>query len=175
MRNPFYHRQGITDPQCFFGRGALVRSLFEMIDSGQSCAVVGERRIGKSSLLAYLADPSVQATHGLDPVHTLTAVLDFMALHTYSPGELWLEILESLELGTEDTKARSILERATRRSEISFSGFRRAMRKLKRGGFRIVLLCDEFELAVQNPQFDGQFFGALRSLAGGEGMVFITA
>ena len=175
LRNPFYHRQAITDPRWFFGRGALVRSLFEMIDSGQSCAVVGERRIGKSSLLAYLADPAVQSSHGLDPERTIPAVLDFLALHTCSPEDLWLEILESLELGAEDPKAQRLLEKALQRSELNFSGFRRVMRKLKRGGFRVVLLCDEFELAVQNPQFDGQFFGALRSLAGGEGVVFITA
>ncbi len=175
MRNPFYHRQGITDPCCFYGRGALVRSLFEMIDSGQSCAVVGERRIGKSSLLAYLAGAPVQAGHGIDVERTLSAALDFLALHTCSPAELWLEILETLELETDDPQAQQILQRAARRPEPTFSAFRRAMRKLKRRGYRVVLLCDEFELAVQNPQFDAAFFGALRSLAGGEGVVFVTA
>ena len=175
MRNPFFHRQGITDADHFFGRGSLVRSLFEMIASGQCCAVLGERRIGKSSLLAYLADPRVQAAHQLDPERTLTVVLDFLALHTCSPAELWLEILEVLELETEDPKAWQILERVPRDENLSFGTFRRAMRKLKRRGFRVVLLCDEFELAIQNPQFDERFFGALRSLAGSEGVVFVTA
>ena len=175
MRNPFYHRQGITDPCCFYGRGALVRSLFEMIDSGQSCAVVGERRIGKSSLLSYLASARAQASHKLEPERTLCAMLDFLALHTCSPPELWLEILEALELETDDPQARQILERAARRPKPTFGTFRRVMRKLKRRGFRVVLLCDEFELAVHNPQFDAAFFGALRSLAGGEGVVFVTA
>ena len=175
MRNPFYHRQGIVDARHFYGRGALVRSLFEMIDSGQSCAVVGERRIGKSSLLAHLADSRIQSAHQLDPQKTLSAVLDFLALHTCSPSELWLEIVESLEPSAESGEAQKILELTAEHSDLTFNTFRRALRKLKRKGFRVVLLCDEFELAVQNPQFDARFFGALRSLAGSEGVVFVTA
>ncbi len=175
VRNPFYHRQAITDPACFYGRGYLVRSLFEMVASGQSCALVGERRMGKSSLLGYLADPRVQEAHGLDPRRTLAAVFDFLAFQSCSPEELWREILETLELAAEDTQALRVLKQAARLEEVSFATLRRALRSLGRSGFRVVLLCDEFELAVQNALFDLSFFGALRSLAGSDGVVFVTA
>ena len=175
VRNPFFHRQAIADPTCFYGRGRLVRSLLEMVASSQSCALVGERRLGKSSLLGYLAEPRVLQAHGLDPRRTLVALFDFLAFQSYSPAELWLEILEMLEIAAEDEEARRILETTARQDEVTFAVFRRALRTLKRRGFRVVLLCDEFELAVQNPKFDLSFFGALRSLAGSEGVVFVTA
>ncbi|MCP3960543.1 MAG: protein kinase [bacterium] len=175
VRNPFFHRQAIADSTCFFGRGNLVRGLLEMVASGQSCALVGERRMGKSSLLGYLAEVRVLQAHALNPRKTLAVMLDFLAFQTYTPEDLWLEILEMLELVAEDEEARRILGTAARLEEVSFAAFRRALRKLKRQGFRVVLLCDEFELAVQNPNFDLSFFGALRSLAGSEGVVFVTA
>lgn len=174
MRNPFFHRQAVTDPAQVFGRAGRARELFEMIGSGQSCAVVGERRIGKSTLLTYLASPSVQASHGLDPDTTLTAMLDFLALHGLSPGELWPEIVEALALDAVDAEVRSTLEEATDAPELRFAEFRRLVRRLHRRGHRIVLLCDELDLAIHNPLFDETFFGALRSLAG-EGLVFVTA
>jgi hypothetical protein len=175
LRNPFYHRQRIADPRCFYGRGELVRSLLEMVASGQSCAVIGERRIGKSSLLAFLADSRVLTSHGLDPERTIIATLDFLALNAYSVGELWREILETIEEALRIDEAREIIARPLSQARISFADLRRAIRALNRLGMRVVLLCDEFELAVQNPQLDESFFGALRSLASGGGVVFVTA
>jgi tRNA A-37 threonylcarbamoyl transferase component Bud32 len=172
--NPFYHRQRIADPRCFYGRGELVRGLLEMVASGQSCAVIGERRIGKSSLLAFLSDSQVLANHGLDTTRTVTATLDFLALNAYSVAELWREILETIEPGLKSEEGRKLVSRPLSQAEISFADIRRTIRALNRFDTRIVLLCDELELAVQNPELDESFFGALRSLAS-IGVVFVTA
>ncbi len=174
MRNPFYHRQAVVDPRCFYGRGEVVRELLEMVGSGESCAIVGERRIGKSSLLAYVADPKVQSTHGLDTERTLVAELDFLVLYACSPRELQIEILRSLALAARDEEVQRLLEGTAELGELTFTDFRRALEKLKSRGCRVVLLCDEFELAVQNPQLDERYFGALRGLAQGAGVVFVT-
>jgi serine/threonine-protein kinase len=174
MLNPFYHRQRIADPRCFFGRGELVRGLLEMVASGQSCAVIGERRIGKSSLLAFLAEPQVLANHGIDTSRTVTATLDFLALNAYSVAELWREILETIEPGLRSDESRKLVSRPLSQTEISFADIRRTIRALNRLEIRVVLLCDELELAVQNPELDESFFGALRSLAS-SGVVFVTA
>jgi serine/threonine-protein kinase len=145
-----------------------------MVASGQSCAVIGERRIGKSSLLAFLSDPQVLANHGLDTTHTLTATLDFLALNAYSVDELWREILETIEPGLMSEESRKLVSRPLSQAEISFADIRRTIRALNRLEIRVVLLCDELELAVQNPELDESFFGALRSLAS-SGVVFVTA
>ena len=163
-RNPFFHRQAVTEPEHFYGRGELLRQITEMIRGGQSCALVGERRIGKSSLLACLADPRgrdpwLEAEERLIPIS-----IDFLGFRDAAAGDLWIEILDALaEAGGERPAG-----------EAGFASVRRALRALSRNS-RVVLLCDEFELAVENPRLDESFFGALRSLTGSAGVAFVTA
>ena len=67
--NPFTYGNPISDPRRFFGRAREVEQIFGRLrnEEFESSSVVGERRIGKTSLLNYLADPDVRAAHGLDP------------------------------------------------------------------------------------------------------------
>ena len=52
LDNPFIPRNGMIDnPQLFFGRAREIRNIFEMLKGGSSVALIGERGIGKSSLL----------------------------------------------------------------------------------------------------------------------------
>ncbi|MCP4546688.1 MAG: hypothetical protein GY835_09525 [bacterium] len=175
MRNPFCIRSKIADPHSFYGHGDLVRKLLDMVASGQCCAVVGERHMGKSSLLAYLADRKVQAAHNVDPGRTLAARIDFGGLQNCSPQELWIEILRSLALAAKDNDIRRLLDRTADREELTFSDFRRALGKVSSWGIRMVLLFDHFKFAVKNPQLDERIFGALRFLTGDTRVTFVTA
>jgi hypothetical protein len=50
--NPFFPLSGRIDkPQFFFGRKREIRAVFETLNSGSSVAIIGERAIGKSSVL----------------------------------------------------------------------------------------------------------------------------
>lgn len=50
--NPFIPQHGkIDNPRFFFGRQREIRRVFETLNSGSSVAIIGERAIGKSSLL----------------------------------------------------------------------------------------------------------------------------
>jgi len=50
--NPFFPLSGRIDkPQFFFGRKREIRAVFDTLNSGSSVAIIGERAIGKSSLL----------------------------------------------------------------------------------------------------------------------------
>ena len=50
--NPFIPQHGkIDDARFFFGRKREIRRVFETLNSGSSVAIIGERAIGKSSLL----------------------------------------------------------------------------------------------------------------------------
>jgi len=57
--NPFIDRGAVREATLFFGRRNETRKLAQAIGSRspQSCSIIGERRIGKTSLLNYLADP----------------------------------------------------------------------------------------------------------------------
>lgn len=46
----------ITNPNDFFGRKEQIDAIITRLRTMQSSSVVGERRIGKSSLLYYLAE-----------------------------------------------------------------------------------------------------------------------
>lgn len=175
-RNPFYHRQAVSNLEYFFGRGEILRQITEMIRGGQSCALVGERRIGKSSLLACLADPRGRYPWLENDADLLPISLDFLGLRDATAGDLWIEILEAAgELLLQQGAGQNFTGSGTGVTEASFAGVRRAFRNLHRDGRRVVLLCDEFELAVENPRLDESFFGALRSLAGSLGVAFVTA
>ena len=56
-QNPFKYLTGrIDDPKLVFGREKEVKRIFELLNIGSSVAVIGEREIGKSSLLRVIED-----------------------------------------------------------------------------------------------------------------------
>jgi hypothetical protein len=53
--NPFIPQTGkVDDPQLFFGREREIRRVFEVLNSNDSVALIGEEGIGKSSLLSAI-------------------------------------------------------------------------------------------------------------------------
>ncbi|MEM8959860.1 MAG: ATP-binding protein [Acidobacteriota bacterium] len=173
--NPFAQRQGIRDAGLFYGRAELTRVILELAASGQSCAVRGERRIGKTSFLAYVRDPRVLAAHGLDASRTACVEIDFLAFGSATPNEVWREILDALYHVVDEAPLTQRIDRVRASDPITFAEVRRVLNALTMAAWRLVILCDELEWAVQNPALDLSFFGALRSLASGQGVVFITA
>ena len=57
MVNPFSYGNPIRDPARFHGRQAELRQIVNRLRSSarESTSIVGERRIGKTSLLKYMA------------------------------------------------------------------------------------------------------------------------
>lgn len=55
MNNPFRERGMIREPERFFGRVAEVRTIVERLATMGSLSLVGDRQMGKSSLLFYVA------------------------------------------------------------------------------------------------------------------------
>ena len=64
-RNPYLNRVMIREVSDFYGRRREVAKIFARIGAArpQSVAIVGERRIGKSSLLNYLCHPEIRRQH----------------------------------------------------------------------------------------------------------------
>ena len=74
--NPFYHRGPVSDPAFFFGRGPETAYLLDLLRKGQSVAVSGPRRIGKTLLLMHIKDPGVAAAHFLPAEETEFLFID---------------------------------------------------------------------------------------------------
>ena len=58
MPNPYAAGGMVTDPKMFFGREDILRTITTRLAKKQSTSVVGQRRIGKSSLLYHVAHPA---------------------------------------------------------------------------------------------------------------------
>ena len=52
--NPYTYRGIITKKEEFYGRTDIIRKLKSILKNRQCCALIGERKIGKSSILYNL-------------------------------------------------------------------------------------------------------------------------
>jgi hypothetical protein len=158
--NPFFHRGPVRDPAYFFGRAAELAFVAELLRAGQSVAVSGARRLGKTSLLFQLAHPEVAAGLSLGPASTRWAYVDGGVLDGL--GEEWLFGLVDRALGGEA-------------DAVAYGAFVERLRALAAQGLRLILAVDEFELLAANPHLGQSLFNRLRGLAAQLPLQFITS
>jgi eukaryotic-like serine/threonine-protein kinase len=175
--NPFFNRQRITDPAYFYGREREIEALYSAIATRQCRSVVGERKLGKSSLLTYLSQADVLREHGLNPDDYLFIYIDLEGMANIGYDEFWPELVDRLEAALPATQEelRQAALQLLDQEEIRFMQVRRLFRRLERAGLTVVLMLDEFESLAGNGAFNAGFYGELRSLAGEIGVVYITA
>ncbi|MCP5094208.1 MAG: protein kinase, partial [Chloroflexi bacterium] len=175
--NPFFNRQRITDPTYFFGRERQVEALYSAIATRQCRSIVGERKMGKSSLLTHLACTESLHHHGFDPDKFVFIYVDLEGMANINYEEFWPELMDRLELALPDNqeKLRERVEDLAMQDEVRFSQVRRILRRIDRAGLTVVMMLDEFESLAGNEAFNASFYGELRSLAGELGVVYITA
>ncbi len=177
VRNPFFSRQRISDPDCFYGRQREIENLYSAVITHQCRSVVGERKLGKSSLLTAVAQPSHMERYGLDPARTLFLHLDLEGMASAERADFWVEVLERLasSLPAAAAALRTQTEHLLEAKEQRFIAVRRLLRRVRDEGFDLVLTLDEFEGLARNPSFEPDFYGELRSLASELGIVYLTA
>lgn len=176
-QNPFFNRQRIVDPTFFVGREREVEALYSAIATRQCRSVVGERKIGKSSLLTQLACPDSLRGHGFDPDNFVFIYVDLEGMANISYEEFWPELLDRLDLAlpTAEKELSQQVQTTLAQPEVRFLQVRRLLRRIERAGLTVVLMLDEFESLAANPAFEATFYGELRSLAGELGVVYLTA
>ncbi len=170
--NPFTFGNPITNAARFVGRAHQIEQVYSRLRNVEfeSSSIVGERRMGKTSLLYHLADTQVSRAHGLDPeryhfVYVDLALVDAMT----TPARLWQYLLGRLK-----TLAPAIEIDA---QEIALDNFALAefFDRLDAQGQYVVLLLDEFENVTRNANFGPDFFYGLRSLAIHHKLALITS
>jgi serine/threonine-protein kinase len=165
--NPFTYGNPISDPRRFFGRVREVEQIFGRLrnEEFESSSVVGDRRIGKTSLLNYLADPGVRAAHDLTPERYSFFYVDLqMVDEGMGPEQLWRRLLMLMRRqctaeGIADALA--ALERCERLTTFDLDEL---FQQLDDKGLHIVFLLDEFERVTENANFRPDFYYGLRSL-----------
>ncbi|HEY0770216.1 MAG TPA: hypothetical protein VGD31_07760, partial [Sphingobacteriaceae bacterium] len=97
MNNPFTSRNMIKDVDCFFGRKKEIEEIYTNLLDLQSTSILGERRLGKSSLLWHIAQPEIYnkfPAHGRKPL--LIVFFDLQKVASFTTRTFFKLLSESL-------------------------------------------------------------------------------
>ena len=149
--SPFSDRGTITDPKRFFGRKKQKQQIFNQLASPkpQSVAIIGERRIGRSSLLMHIE----QTYTDVLPEHEQYnfGYLDLSRDTIRTPNQFYAAMARELF--------------GDRTAELSPQTFDdKLIDHDRNGSTRYVLLLDEFNVLQRRKEdFDDDFYDGLRS------------
>lgn len=165
--NPFSFGNPVSDPSRFYGREREIRQITDRLLSSafESTSVVGERRIGKTSLLKYLANPQVAEQLGLIPEEYVVVYVDFQGCVKITPVRFWSRILRRVARRLADDELIAMSKDLGSRAEIDQFDLEDLFFEIEDRGLKLVLLMDEFEYVTRNENFGLDFFAGLRALA----------
>jgi serine/threonine-protein kinase len=167
--NPFLNRVAIKDPRQFLGRGREVSKIFSRIGASrpQSISVVGERRIGKSSLLRFINDAEVRSRFLDRPADYAFVFIDLQQKRRLSLKEFFKELLALL--------AAEIRDPSLEKLDPGFDSIRGMLENFRRDGRKLIVLFDEFDAITANRAFDLEFYSFLRSIANNYDVAYVTS
>jgi eukaryotic-like serine/threonine-protein kinase len=168
-QNPYLNRVAIKDPAQFFGRTREVSKIFSRIGASrpQSISVVGERRIGKSSLLNFINHPEVRSRF-LDRADAYVfAFIDLQQKRRLTLTEFFTELFSLVSKETGDDSLLNL--------QPSFDALRTVLEGFRRDKRKLVVLFDEFDAITTNQAFDLEFYSYLRSIANNYDVAYVTS
>ena len=176
--NPFTYGNPISEPGRFFGRHREVEQVFSRLTNPEheSTSLVGSRRIGKTSLLKYLANPEVRRQYGLDPDRYVVIYIDLQMLEaSTTANRLWRRLLGQVARYCRDPEVKFIVRDLRESGAIDNFALADVFDAIDASGQHLVLLLDEFENVTSNENFDAGFFYGLRSLAIQHNLSLVTS
>ena len=178
--NPFTYGNPISDPGRFYGRRREVEQIFSRLRNPafESSSIVGERRVGKTSLLRMMAHADTIRAQGLDPKQYIFVYNDLgMVGESTTPLQLWLRLLRTIRRQVQDPDPEINGIIADMRSSGQVDNYMLAdfFDLLSDMDLHVVLLLDEFETITYNQNFGPDFFGVLRSLAIHHNLALVTS
>lgn len=180
MNNPFTFGNPVHN-QSFINREHELRRIIDRIMIGQSIAIVGDPRTGKTSLLHNLQDKKLIDRHYQRDNKFIWVYIDGQMLKTHE--EFWSHILKfTLENVEQQGKGNSLLlneaYKICKKENFGAFALERFFSSLYKSNYRLIILLDELDYLLQNQLFENSgFLGILRSIASRSrgGFVIITA
>ncbi|MEW6735593.1 MAG: protein kinase [Acidobacteriota bacterium] len=168
MKNPYLNRVAIRDTNQFYGRRKELARIFSRIGASrpQSVAIVGERRIGKSSLLNYIYAPEVRAQQLDGGAGYIFLFMDLQQKRYPSIENFFAELLKLLA---------DALGEPMQAAGADFDAIRKVFSELHRRHYKLIILFDEFDAITTNHVFNLDFFAFLRSAANNYDVAYITS
>ncbi len=175
--NPFTFGNPIRTSERFFGRTEELRQIVNRLRSSahESTSIVGERRIGKTSLLKHLDNKSVAEGLGLSTGEFCIIYMDFQGLTDITPERFWQRILQKMERAICLPEIVPVIKELRSQQTFDLFDLEDLFATIADSGLTMVLLLDEFEYVTQNTNFGSDFFGGLRTLAIHHNLPLITA
>lgn len=167
IRNPYFNRKMIKDTDYFYGRKREVNLIYSMIDAPrpQCVSIVGNRRIGKSSLLYFIYDENNRPKYIQNPDDFIFVFMDLQTNQDITEEEFLYNLFAQLKLEVE----MDVDESSPYDTLIKFAS------ELEKKRQKLVILFDEFESITGNPNFGHKFFSFLRSVANRYDVAYITS
>lgn len=162
MENPFTCRVRIQDPDMFWGRKAEIRDVMTRLRKMLSSSIVGERRIGKSSLLYYLY------TRGNELLNDGSYRFVYLTMEDAANRRLSKFLNQILKVTglPEISKEAELLD--------ALEDFADKIKDLKE--MKLVVLLDEFDkFSDLRKEFPPEFFDQMRSLLQGGNLAMVPA
>ncbi len=159
----------IQNPDQFFGRGRELSRILSRIgaDRPQSVSVVGDRRIGKSSLLNALTWQETHRRHLGDQLSAIIVLLDFQRFHKMDLKDFFLLMEREIR--------HSLPELPSLVGLSGYEVYQGILECLRETGQRLLLFFDEFDAITSNPAFDLDFYSFMRSAANNYPVGYVTS
>ena len=167
---PFFCGNPVS-PQYFVNRRQPLRRVVGRVLRGESTAIVGEPRSGKTSLLLHLAAPETKIDlYGDASARLLFRFLNSQVLGSgFTQAQFWVAALAPVKEQLVDPDPNGVLSKQYQFcQDNSFGSFTLDVlfQRLSEQGWQLVLQLDEFDLLLHHPILNcGEFFGSLRHLA----------
>lgn len=170
FRNPYCNRVMIKRTADFFGRIQETHRIFARLNATPpgSISIVGDRKIGKSSLLNFVYNGNTREALLQKPDKTIMVFLDFQ-----QEKNMTLAGFVQILLGMAALELRGRLDVSDCPRDLD--GIKILVQRLDAAGYHLVLLLDEFDAITTNPNFNLEFFSFLRYLANHFNVAYLTS
>lgn len=171
MKNKaFNYRTPVDNYDDFIGRRALISKIYSRIGAGrpQSVSIVGDIKIGKSSLLWFLSQEKTKLSFLKNPDEYI-----FLTLPCKTGKEINLDNFTTRLF--ELTQAYTDVSEEPREIKQRYNYFKRLVEQFHKQGKKMILFLDDFNLITQNTAFPLEFFSFLRSLANNYNLAYVTS
>jgi AAA+ ATPase superfamily predicted ATPase len=169
LKNPYMNRVMIQDIDEFYGRDIDVEKIYSRIGSSrpQSISIVGERRIGKSSLLNYIYHPANRLKYLKRPDEYIFIFIDFQERRNIEIPDFFSILYEGLYEEFHGNIELSV--------DPDYEGFKKIISTFDEHGLKLIMLFDEFELITKNTNFNSEFYSFCRSIANNFNVSYIVS
>jgi len=180
MNNPYTNRGAIKNPDEFYGREREIRRIYSRLSSShpQCISIIGEQKIGKSSLLYFLSHEDVRKKWLSDVDSYLFLLIDLqertgeMSFSTFF--QLIFKMLAEFPRVPEVLATSATVSATSATESECYETFKKIVSNIEKEGYKLILLFDEFGAIAGSEHFDPDFISFLRSIANNHECAYIT-